>query len=68
MDSDPLRSEETGRTAFTPGWNKSFRLKEALPIKTSDGRLVRTVREQDEDSEAESEIFEVQNDQGTNLK
>lgn len=65
MDDEPLHSEISGREAFTPGWNKSFRLKEALPIKTSDGRIVRKVREQDEESITESELVEGENSQGT---
>ena len=38
--------ESLRRKAFTPGWMQSFTVKEALPIKRHDGKVIRSVREQ----------------------
>ena len=55
-EDDNDQSIESSRQAFTPGWDKSLKSREALPIKVN-GKIVRTFRKVESiDADTESSI------------
>lgn len=75
-DDDSLDVEDVPRVAYTSGWEAKLKTKESLPIKTKDGKVVKTYRtienidisisNSDSDSEVEDEV-ECQNVPGEDV-
>lgn len=64
MDTE---EEYRSRVAYTSGWYKESSMKESLPIKTSDGRVIRTVRPVTHDDESQLIQKSVNSNNITNL-